>query len=58
MALTREQMKKDLIGMMLIAFDCMSDDELEKLHKETFEKVADGVERSILFGEEPDKNEH
>lgn len=54
MALTCEQMKKDLIGLFAVSLDQMSDEELEKLHTETFEELADKIERSILFGEEPE----
>lgn len=52
MSVLRDKMVKDLTGFFVISLDCMSDEEIKKLHKETFDELKNKIEQHILFGDQ------
>lgn len=52
MSISRDKMAKELTGLFVASLDCMSYEEIEKLHKETFDELKDRIEQHILFGDQ------
>ena len=54
---SREEMIKNLIGLVYMSFKYMSYEELKKTYNETFEKISKKLEHDLVYGKEENEND-